>query len=71
MKTVKNNPKQKPFSIEFICNGFLLKRDAFYKYHKRYIKNKQLENQVIKLVNQRGMASASRAGRIGGGRSTP
>ena len=52
MKTVKNNPKQKPFSIEFICNGFLLKRDAFYKYHKRYIKNKQLENQVIKLVNQ-------------------
>ena len=52
MKTVKNNPKQKPFSIEIICNGFLLKRDAYYKYHKRYIKLKQLENQVIKLVNQ-------------------
>ena len=52
MKTVKNNPKQKPFSIEVICNGFSLKRDAFYKYHKRYISKKQMESDVIKLVNQ-------------------
>ncbi len=52
MKTVKNNPKEKPFSIEVICNGFFLKRDAFYKYRKRYVKQKQLESDVIKLVNQ-------------------
>ncbi|MCK5401102.1 MAG: IS3 family transposase [Flavobacteriaceae bacterium] len=52
MKTVKNNPKEKPFSIEVICNGFFLKRDAFYKYRKRYVNQKQLESDVIKLVNQ-------------------
>ncbi len=52
MKTVKNNPKEKPFSIEIICNGFFLKRDAFYKYKKRYVKRKHLESDVIKLVHK-------------------
>jgi putative transposase len=52
MKTVKNNQKENPFSIEIICNGFSLKRDAFYKYQKRYVVQKQLEQDVIKLVNQ-------------------
>lgn len=52
MKTVKNNPKEKSFSIEIICNGFSLKRDAFYKYQKRYVERKQVECQVINLVNK-------------------
>jgi transposase InsO family protein len=52
MKSVKNNSKQKPFSMVIICNGFALKRDAFYKYHKRYIKKKKVESQVLKLVKQ-------------------
>jgi len=50
MKTVKNNPKTKPFSIELICNGFFLKRDAFYKYQKRYVAKKKVESNVIKIV---------------------
>lgn len=52
MKSVKNNPKEKPFSIETICNGFSQKRDAFYKYQKRYIAKKQVESDVVKLVKQ-------------------
>lgn len=52
MKTVKNNPRQKPFSMDVICNRFALKRDAFYKYHKRYIKKNKVESDVIKLVKQ-------------------
>ena len=52
MKSVKNNPKEKSFSIEIICNGFSLKRDAFYKYQKRYVKRKLVECQVISLVNK-------------------
>jgi len=52
MKTVKNNREEKPFSIEIICNGFFLKRDAFYKYQKRYVAKKKVESDVIKLVKQ-------------------
>ena len=52
MKTVKNNPKQKPFSIEFICNGFSLKRDAFYKFQKRYVAQKQVEQNIVALVHK-------------------
>ncbi len=50
MKTVKNNPKEKPFSIEIICNGFSLKRDAFYKFQKRYVAKKQVEQNIVQLV---------------------
>jgi putative transposase len=52
MKTVQNNSKEKHFSIAVLCNGFSLKRDAFYKYQKRYQANKQLETDIIKLVKQ-------------------
>jgi putative transposase len=52
MKTVKNNLKERPFSIETICNGFSLKRDAFYKFQKRYTAQKQVEQTVIELVQQ-------------------
>ena len=52
MKTVNKNPKVRPFSIAIICHGFSLKRDAYYKYQKRYVKRKQMENEVIKLVHK-------------------
>jgi putative transposase len=52
MKTVKNNLKERPFSIEAICNGFSLKRDAFYKFQKRFVKRKQMESEIIKLVHK-------------------
>ena len=50
MKTVENKPEEKHFSIETICNGFFLKRDAFYKYQKRYVAKKKVEYDVVKLV---------------------
>jgi transposase InsO family protein len=52
MKTVKNNSEERPFSIEIICNGFSLKRDAFYKYRKRYTVQKKIEKTVIELVHK-------------------
>jgi transposase InsO family protein len=52
METINNNPKEKPFSIAFICNSFSLKRDAYYKYQKRYVKQKKVEKQIIELVNK-------------------
>jgi len=50
MIAVKNNPKTKPYSLASICNLVDLKRDAFYKYQKRYIKQKQIDDQVVNLV---------------------
>jgi transposase InsO family protein len=52
MESIKNNPKEKPFSMTIICNSFSLKRDAYYKYQKRYVKRIKVENQIIKLVNK-------------------
>ncbi len=53
METIDNNPKVRPFSIAAICDGYCLKRDAYYKYKKRYVKRKQIEKTVIELVNER------------------
>jgi len=53
MKTIENNCQDKRFTIETICSAFALKRDAFYKYQKRYVSQKQVEHTVIKLVSQR------------------
>ena len=50
MKAVKNNPETKPYSLASICNLVDLKRDAFYKYQKRYTKQKQIDDQVVNLV---------------------
>lgn len=50
MIAVKNNPGTKPFSLASICNLVDLKRDAFYKYQKRYVKQKQIDDQVVNLV---------------------
>jgi transposase InsO family protein len=53
MKTVEKNSKEKLFSKKIICHGFSLKRDALYKYQKRFVERKQLESQVIELVHER------------------
>ena len=52
MRTVDNNPKDRPFGIGTICNGFSQKRDAFYKYRKRYAQRKQVESDVVRLVEK-------------------
>ena len=51
MKTIKNR-RDKQFTIDAICNGFSLKRDACYKYQKRYITRKKVEKTVVRLVNK-------------------
>ncbi len=53
METIDNNPKQSPFSIFNICNGYDLTRDAFYKYKKRFVKRIKIENQVLEIVHKR------------------
>jgi len=50
MKTILKRQKNKQYTIEIICNVFDLKRDAFYKYKKRYITQNEIEKTVIKLV---------------------
>jgi transposase InsO family protein len=53
MITIQNNRENKQFSVESICSAFSLKRDAFYKYQKRYSSRKQFEQIVIELVSKR------------------
>ena len=52
MKTVENNPKDRPFNIGAICNGFSQERDAYYKYKKRYVARKKVEKTVVRLVEK-------------------
>ncbi len=52
MKTVENNCKDKFFTIDAICNSFSLKRDAYYKYKKRYVARKKVGETVVQLVNK-------------------
>ena len=52
MKTMQKRQENKRYTIETICNLFDLKRDAFYKYKKRYITQNEIEKTVIKLVKQ-------------------
>ena len=39
-------------STSSICNGFGLKRDAFYKYHRRYKDKMAIEEKVLELVKK-------------------
>lgn len=51
MKTIEKR-KDKKFCVESICDVFALKRDAYYKYQKRYVAQKQIEQIVIGLVKK-------------------
>ncbi|MFS4469043.1 IS3 family transposase [Maribacter sp. 2210JD10-5] len=50
MKTAPKNRKERQFTIEAICDAFSLKRDAYYKFHKRYLAKKEVEQIVVGLV---------------------
>ena len=52
MKSAPDNQKDRQFSIDAICDAFSLKRDAYYKYQKRFVVKKQLEQTVISLVQK-------------------
>lgn len=52
MKTMQKRQQNKQYTIEIICNVFDLKRDAFYKYKKRYTTQNEVEKTVINLVKE-------------------
>ncbi|MBL4908334.1 MAG: integrase core domain protein [Flavobacteriaceae bacterium] len=52
MKTALINRKERLFNIETICDAFSLKRDAYYKFHKRYLAKKEVEQIVVELVQK-------------------
>lgn len=52
MKTAPKNRKDRSFTIEAICEAFSLKRDAYYKFQKRFVIRKQVENDVVQLVRK-------------------
>jgi putative transposase len=53
MKTVAIVKQSRQESLTEICTLFDLKRDAYYKYIKRYSIRETQENQVIEMVNLR------------------
>ena len=52
MKVTTINRQDRQFSIEEICDAFSLKRDAYYKYKKRFVIKKQTEQKVVELVKK-------------------
>ena len=52
MKIAPKNRQERLFNIETICDAFALKRDAYYKFKKRFVIQKKIEAQVVKLVNK-------------------
>lgn len=52
MKSINNKPKSRSFSIGVICSEYHLKRDAYYKFKKRFKRKKQIEKQVVVLVKK-------------------
>ena len=52
MKVAPKNRQDRQFTIEIICDAFSLKRDAYYKYQKRFVIKKQLEQKVVELVKK-------------------
>ena len=52
MKVATIQRKKRSFSIEIICNAFSLKRDAYYKYQKRFVLKKNTELKVVQMVKK-------------------
>ena len=52
MKLAPKNRNQRQFSIAAVCDAFSLKRDAYYKYNKRYSAKKVDEQTVVELVRK-------------------
>lgn len=51
MKTVKKASQTRSENLSEICALFDLKRDAYYKYLKRYSIERTLEKEVVKMVD--------------------
>lgn len=52
MKTAPKNRKDRLFTIDAICDAFSLKRDAYYKFHKRSVIKERAEKDVVDLVRK-------------------
>ncbi|WP_405248359.1 IS3 family transposase [Cellulophaga sp. Asnod2-G02] len=52
MKVAPINRNERLYSIGTICNAFDLKRDAYYKFQKRFVIKKQIEQDVLELVRK-------------------
>ena len=52
MELAAINRRDRHYSIETICDAFSLKRDAYYKYQKRFVIKKQIEKKVVELVKE-------------------
>ncbi|WP_157364993.1 IS3 family transposase [Arenibacter algicola] len=52
MKIAPKNRKDRLFTIDAICEAFSLKRDAYYKFHKRYLAKTEVEQIVVGLVRK-------------------
>ncbi|MFT7592144.1 MAG: putative transposase [bacterium] len=50
MISIHNKDFKHSFSIHEVCGGFNLKRDAFYKYQKRFTKQNIVNEKVVMLV---------------------
>ena len=53
MKSIDKSRITGSYSISKVCQEYDLKRDAFYKYEKRFVKKEQKKEQVLNLVKQR------------------
>ena len=52
MKSAPIDRKKRQFSLVDICDAFSLKRDAYYKYQKRFVIKKRIEKKVVELVKE-------------------
>ena len=52
MKAVTDSRRTGQITIEQLCNSIYLKRDAYYKYRRRYSLREAVESQVIGLVKK-------------------
>ncbi len=53
MKTVDKSRITCIYKLSEVCNEFGLKRDAFYKYQKRYMQREHENQRVLNLIHQR------------------
>lgn len=52
MISIRDKEERHRFSIQDVCSEYGVNRDAFYKYQKRFDKQKTIDNQVIMLVKE-------------------
>jgi putative transposase len=52
MKAIDTSKEDKLASLAKTCSYFGIQRDAYYKYQKRFDKQKTIDNQVIMLVKE-------------------